>query len=289
MEKQRKSSKRFLLKNIIRGNIIHNWPGAVQVMRLLTIHKMPAGLLPANHPWITGIAPGTTETIWGQNIVFQTPAEAQPSDAGLPADTDDAIVGKVGRFLATMVKKSAVLPELPHGPKRRMPHAINYLHGAVHYNGVTLLFNNFSEAKNYLADDRFREELLRMIDKERREVTFVFRQRNYDPVEFAYFSCFVMSHLPWFANVNGAQKRVMWGNASPYPALNIINGAWLDSMEDLRHGHYGALCLPAIEKELYFQGEYGVEARDYHYMERTHAYLINKWVRKRGFNAGLYL
>lgn len=277
-----------LLKNIIRGNIIHNWPGAFQVMRLLTIHKMQAGLLPEDHPWITGLQEGTTEYIWPQNIVFRTPVGTTWAVAGYQPEPDDDILVRVGTFLAAMVRKSVPDPEIPHGPKRRMPHAINYLHGAVHYNGLWVVFNHFEEAKQYIADPKFREALKHMIRQEKREVTFVFRERNYDPVEFAYFSAFIMSHLPWYANVNGAQKRVMWGNASPYPALNIINGSWLHGVEALRKGRYEQLVRVPVDASLYFQGAYGIPAREYHFIERMHAYLINNWVRKRGFDAGLF-
>jgi hypothetical protein len=31
-------------------------------------------------------------------------------------------------------------PEIPQGKARRMPHAVNYLHGSVHYNGGYVLF-----------------------------------------------------------------------------------------------------------------------------------------------------
>lgn len=272
----------FLLRNLIRGNILHNWAGAFRVMRLLTVHKMPAGLLTPDHPWITGIDAGTAKSIWPQNIAYRT----KPGIDG--ADADDEVVSKVGRFLAAMVHKSVVMPEIPHGPKRRMPHAVNYLHGSVHFNGVTLLFNDFSEAKNHVADPEFRAELRRMIAAEKREVTFVFRQRDYDPVAFAYFSSFVMTHFPWFANTNGSRRRIMWGNASPYPALNIINGAWYDDISVLRKGDVHQIIRQPLKAGIYFPGEYGVPARAYHFIERMHAYLINGWVRRRGFKAGLY-
>jgi len=40
----------FLVHNIVRGNFIHNTGGSLNVMRLLSVHKMPAGLLPPTHP-----------------------------------------------------------------------------------------------------------------------------------------------------------------------------------------------------------------------------------------------
>lgn len=278
----------FLLQNIVRGNLIHNTGGALHVMRLLTLHRMPAGLLAAGHPWVSGQMPDGQGAVWPHNVVFRTPAGTTWAEPGYAPDADEVLVGKVGKFLATMVGKSVPTPEIPHGTRRRMPHAINYLHGAVHYNGLTVLFNNFAEALEYLADTRFRKELRRMIRAERREVTLVFRERNYNPVEYAYFSAFVMSHLPWFANVNGAQRRVMWGNPSPYPAVNIINGSWVADTERLRHGDTAGIVRPPVASGVYFQGEYGVATRGVNRLEKTHAFLINNWVRRRGFRGGLY-
>ncbi|HEX8426972.1 hypothetical protein [Hymenobacter sp.] len=278
----------FLVQNIVRGNLIHNTGGALNVMRLLTMHKMPAGLLAAGHPWVTGQMPDAQGPVWPRNLVFRTTVGTQWVEAGYTPEADEVIVSKVGKFLAGMVGKSVPTPEIPHGSRRRMPHAINYLHGAVHYNGLTLLFNNFAEALDYLADSRFRKELRRLIRAERREVTLVFRERNYDPVSYAYFSAFVMSHLPWFANVNGAQRRVMWGNPSPYPAVNIINGKWVADTERLRRGDTASIVRTPVNPTLYFQGEYGVAARDVNKLEKTHAFLINQWVRRRGFRGGLY-
>jgi hypothetical protein len=278
----------FLVQNIVRGNFIHNTGGALNVMRLLSVHKMPAGLLPPAHPWVTGQQPDGQGAVWPCNVVFRTAVGTQWAQANYAPEADEVVVSKVGKFLATMVGKSVPTPEIPHGTRRRMPHAINYLHGAVHYNGLTLLFNNFAEALEYLADTRFRKELRRLIRAEGREVTLVFRERNYDPVEYAYFSAFVMSHLPWFANVNGAQRRVMWGNPSPYPAVNIINGSWVADTERLRHGDIVSIVRPPVEQNLYFQGEYGVATRGVNKLEKTHAFLINNWVRRRGFRGGLY-
>ena len=278
----------FLVQNIVRGNFIHNTGGALNVMRLLSVHKMPAGLLLPAHPWVTGQQPDGQGAVWPCNVVFRTAVGTQWAQANYAPEADEVVVSKVGKFLATMVGKSVPTPEIPHGTRRRMPHAINYLHGAVHYNGLTLLFNNFAEALEYLADTRFRKELRRLIRAEGREVTLVFRERNYDPVEYAYFSAFVMSHLPWFANVNGAQRRVMWGNPSPYPAVNIINGSWVADTERLRHGDIVSIVRPPVEQSLYFQGEYGVATRGVNKLEKTHAFLINNWVRRRGFRGGLY-
>lgn len=116
------------------------------MLRLLSVNKMTAGMLPAEHPWLTGQDPTDHLPVWPRNVMFRTPVGTQWARPDYQPDTDDAIVTKAGKFLAAMVKKSVSTPEIPHGPTRCMPHAINYLHGAVHYNGLTLLFNTFAEA-----------------------------------------------------------------------------------------------------------------------------------------------
>ncbi|GGF03359.1 hypothetical protein [Hymenobacter cavernae] len=270
------------LISIIRGDVIHNTIGAFHVLRLWHVQKIKAGLFTKEHPWATGINPGTQEPVWFQNVVFRTPA--------LPDrqyETDEIILQKVGNFLTDMVKKSAQLPEIPHGPERRMPHVVNYLHGSVHYNGMWLIFNHFEEAKQYFSDVRFRKEFKRLVRREKREVTLVFRERKYDPVEYAYFSGFIMANFPWFANVNGPGKKVMWGNPAPYPAMNIINGSWVRDVDTLRKGSQNFLKAP-VNADEYFTQSYGASIQDSYFAERLVAFVENEWVRRRGFNAGLF-
>lgn len=45
---------------------------------------------------------------------------------------------------------------------------------------------------------------------------------------------------------------------------------------------------PPVAPGLYFQGEYGVPTCGANRLEKTHAFLINNWVRRRGFHGGLY-
>jgi hypothetical protein len=266
---------------ILRGDVLHNTLGAYHVLRLWHVQKVGAGLIDRAHPWCTGQLPDAADSAWLRNVVFRTAPRPD-------AEPDEHIMQKVGAFLAEMVKKSAQLPELPHGPERRMPHVVNYLHGSVHCNGLWLLFNDFAEAKHYFADPRFRREFVRVVRRERREVTLVFRERRYDPIEYAYFSGFMMSCFPWFANVNGPGKKVMWGNPAPYPAMNIITGNWVRDVDNLRRGHPERIVKPALQAADYFRGEYGAPAPAYTLPERLIAYLENEWVRRRGFNAGLF-
>lgn len=267
--------------NIVRGDYIHNSIGAFHVLRFWHVQKVHAGLLAVDHPWCTGINPETGAAIWPENIVFKTKRKDEEGAS------DEIILEKVGRFLTGMVKKSTATPEIPHGPNRRMPHVVNYLHGSVHYNGMWLLFNSFDEAKYFFSDAAFRKEFKRLVKKEKREVTLVFRSRQYDPVEFAYFSGFIMAHFPWFANVNGPGKKVMWGNASPYPAMNIINGSWVADVNKLRQQRADFVRKP-LEVTQYFQGDYGQVPVPYYFVERFIAYFENEWVRRRGFNGGLF-
>ena len=268
--------------NIIRGDYIHNIFGAYHVLRLWHVQKVKAGQIDQNHPWCTGINPENNQPIWKENIVFRT----KPSSA-FQYESDEIIIDRVGRFLSSMVKKSAMFPEIPKGKKRRMPHVVNYLHGSVHYNGLWLIFNNFDEAKYFFSDKKFRKEFKHVMKNEKREMTLIFRERNYDPLEYAYFSGFIMSNFPWFANVNGPGKKVMWGNPSPYPAMNIINGSWVKDVDCLRRQQEGFVKSP-IDAKKYFTQEYGVIPKPYFFMERFIAYFENEWVRRRGFNGGLF-
>ena len=208
---------------------LHNGHGILRVLDITRARPMPAGLVNKQHPWVTGINPATGNAIWHDNVLFQSP---RPSEVRYPAD--DAIITRVGRFLADLVARSAVVPEIPWGPRRRMPHGINYIHGTVHYNSGILIFNDFAEAIYYFSDRRFRNEVCRFARIERREVLIIFRERRYTARDYAYLMGFLRSVLPWFCNSNGPLKRVMWGNPSPFPVVNIIAGNWIDDVYRLK-------------------------------------------------------
>ena len=82
------------------------------------------------------------------------------------------------------------IPAIPLGKRRRMPHAVNYLHGSIHYNGGFLIFNNFQDAMFYFSDAHFVQEFKRFARVEKRELTIVLRERGYDPEEYAWFCWF---------------------------------------------------------------------------------------------------
>jgi hypothetical protein len=242
-------------------------------------------LLP-DHPWVTGVSPDTGRLIWPDNIVFVS--ARQPTSAACPAEPDGRIVEGVGRFLASMVRRSVPNdPELPQGPARRMPHAVNYLHGSIHFNGGFLIFDDFQDGMFHLSDPRFTREMKRFARTERRELTIVFRERKYDPEEYAWFVAFVRAHLPWYANGNGpTRKRVLWGTPSPYAAVNPINGSWVADMEKLRIGEVNGLARPPIARR-YFQAEYRGNQCEYSFLERLHAWAMTGVIQAKGFQGNL--
>jgi hypothetical protein len=229
-----------------------------EVFNITRFNPMKGGLISESHPWVTGISPETGKTIWQSNIIFRTP----PSNMGF--DADDEIVKKLGRYLSAMVKKSAATADHPQGlpevdPKtgvtlRRMPHAVNYIHGSAHYNSGWLIFNDFKEAYGYFSNPAFRSELKRFVDQDNRELTVVFRNRDYDPQEYSYLAGFLRSVLPWYSNANGPKKAVHWGSAAPYATMNMITGKFLRDIKALQAGDTAAVVRPPIQTDKYFQG-----------------------------------
>src|SRR5262249_1836540 len=146
---------------------------------------LPAGLIDPGHPWATGLNPDTGRPVWHDNVIFRS--DRGPADGELPPD--DEVVCQTGRFLAAAAARSAVVPEIPQGRGRRMPHGINYIHGSSHYNSGPLVFTDFADALSHFSDRRFREELRRFIRAERREVLILFRRKEYQPRDFAFFAC----------------------------------------------------------------------------------------------------
>ena len=61
---------------------------------------------------------------------------------------------RVGEYLAQMAALSAVVPEIPWGPRWRMPHGINYIHESAHYNSGILVFTDFADAIGHFTDRR---------------------------------------------------------------------------------------------------------------------------------------
>jgi hypothetical protein len=262
---------------------LHNLRGVLAVLDLMALRRLRPGLIPADHPWVTGVSPHTQALVWPDNIVFASTRPAGRPD--LPSD--DRIVTTLGRFLASMVKRSIRVDEIPHGPKRRMPHAVNYIHGTVLYNGLFVIFNDFEDAIAHMSDETFVREFKRVAREERREITIVLRDRNYLELDYAFFMGFVRSTLPWYANGNGPRKKVFYGGVAGFPAINTINGSWITDMNNLRRGKHESLVRPPVNRHLYFQRTYRGERTEPSRAERVFAWCNYQVVRFRGAQGGL--
>ncbi len=239
-----------------------------------------AGRIGADHPWATGRSPDDGQPIWPRNLVFASPPHREWPEP------DDVIVNRIGTFMAAMVQRSTG-PEIPHGPKRRMPHAVNYLHGPVHYNGGFLLFDDFRDALFHLSDRSFVREIRRFAKVEKRELTLVLRERSYDAQEMAWFVTSIRDRLPWYANPNGpTKKRVLWGVPSPYPNVNPINGSWIADMMKLTRGEEPPV-RPPIEKDRWFQGRYQGNQPCYPFLVRFHAWASYLFITLQPFQGGM--
>jgi hypothetical protein len=266
--------------------VAHNGHGILRVLDIIGWRPLPGGLIGPDHPWATGLDPAAGRPVWHDNVLYRSPRE--PADAGLPAD--DEVVTRTCRFLAERAAQSAVLPEIPPGPGRRMPHGINYIHGSSHYNSGILVFTDFADGLAHLTDARFRAELRRFVRWQRREVLILFRRREYTPREFAYFSCCVRTLFPWFCNANGPRGRVLWGNASPFPAANLITGAWIRDVYALkRPGGAAAVVRPPVAAGEFFRdGPYGAGRRHFRWPEKLLAWVTYWRVRLRGGRGGMF-
>jgi len=266
---------------------LHNGHGILRVFDILWLRPLPAGLVPLDHPWVTGRLPGTDETVWPRNVIYRT-----PRPEGLPERdlaTDAMVLVANGKFLAARVRQSAIVPEVPLGPRRRMPHGINYIHGASHYNSGLLIFNDLRECYRHITDPAFSREVHRFVRRENREVLFLFRSRAYDPKDFAYFSCCMRVIFPWFCNPNGPADPVLWGNHAPYPAANLITGRWVNDVYTLkRPGGADRVVRPPIPPGIYFQGAYGTGRDHPLWPEKLLARLTHWRVRVRGNKGGMF-
>ncbi len=250
------------------------------------IKTLKAGLLDKTHPWVTGISPDTGASIWEDNLIYASPNRSSYITA---PDPDQQIAAKVGKFLSGMVHRSTIAdPEIEQGPKRRMPHGVNYLHGTIHFNGGFVLFDNFQDAVSHFTDAKFVKEIKRFARKEKRELILIFRERSYDPEEYAWCLTCVRAHLRWYANANGPSKKsVLFGTPSPYAAINPINGSWATDVEHLRKGRMHKLCRPPITQGVYFQGTYKGYRSHYTWIERYHAWSMYIQIKLRGFQGPL--
>ena len=267
-------------------HVFRNGYDILRVLDITQLRPMKSGLVDLNHPWVTGENPETGRPIWHDNVILKSPRG--PSAEGLP--DDDVVLTATGRFLAFRVRQSAVTPELPLGPQRRMPHAINYQHGASHYNSGIILLTDLAEGYRYVTDPHFRKELRRFVKNEQREVLFLFRNRDYQPREYAYFSCCMRTLYSWFCNPNGPQGRVLWGNAAPFPAANLITGKWANDVYALNRQDGAKLVVrPPVPKQSYFQeGPYDYGRDHALWPEKLLAWFTYWRVRMRGAKGGMF-
>lgn len=279
------------LPGVYRGQVLSNLRGIYNVVDMIWLRPVRGGAIPSTHPFCTGAQSQSVRPIWVDNLVFATPRRnADPQQPlKLRAESDEAILTRVGRFMAAMVGKAAASDGYPEGRPNRMPPAVNYLHGAVHYNGGWFLFNDFPEAIEHLSDRRFRKELHRFVKIEKREPLFVFRDRGYDPEAFARYVCFMRSVLPWFSNSNGPKRRVLWGNPAPYAVVNIITGHWIDDTRRLLDpSQSDFVARPPIERGLYFRARYRGWRSEVLWPEKLLATLTDRRIRLRGAKENLY-
>ncbi len=266
--------------------VAHNGHGIVRVLDITLLRPLPAGLIAPDHPWATGTNPATGRSVWHDNVLYRSPRG--PETAELP--DDDTVVTKTGRFLAARVLESATLPEIPAGPRRRMPHGINYLHGTSHHNSGLLIFTDFRDGLRHFSDRRFRAEVWRFVRAENRELLMLFRTRDYSLREFAYFACALRTLFPFFCNSNGPRGRVLWGNAAPFPAANLITGAWVGDVYALkRPGGAEAVARPPVAPGAYFNGGPYRGPRDTaRWPEKALAWTTYWRIRLRGGKGGVF-
>ncbi len=282
----------------------HNLDGILHVLDIIRFRPMPAGLVRADHPWVTGLDPRDGEPIWWKNVIYRAPrarfdeaderavpqTDDQVSDDVLDDVPDEVIVQRVGRFMANLVARSVPDPELPWGPQRRLPHGINYLHGAVHTSAGILIFNDFKDAIFHFTDPAFRREIRRFAREERREILLLFRTRDYDVAEFAFLVSFLRLAVPWFSNSNGPRKHVLWGNPAPFPVVNIITGFWKTDTYRLKTRPNSLdLVRETIPAGRYFQHErYRGSRERARWPEKLLAVYTYLRIRARGARGGLF-
>lgn len=264
---------------------VRNGHDILRVLDVLRWRPLGPGLVDVDHPWVTGLNPATGREIWPDNVIYRSP-RSETADCA----EDETVLYATGKFMAARVRQSAILPELPLGPKRRMPHAVNYMHGSSHYNSGLILLNDLADGFRHLSDFRFRRDLHDFVRRERREVLFLFRCRDYDPREYAYLSCCMRTYFHWFCNPNGPQAKVLWGNFAPFPAANLITGHWADDLYALKYpGGAADVIRPAIEPDRYLQrGPYFGTRSAATWAEKLLAKGNDLRIRARGVKGGMF-
>ena len=266
------------------GHYLSNSWGILNVFDLAWLRPIPGGLVDASHPFATGISPESGELIWDENLLFSTERTSEH------ADSDSVIIHKVMKAVRGIFSLSTSSEKYPNGRSAAMPPGINLLHGPVHYNGASLLFNDTREAMRHFSDRRFVRELRRFIDTEKREIIVIFREREYDREDLALFTCFVRTVFPYWANPNGNKPRIHWGVPGPYPVVNLITGNWIrDTRMLLSESGREVVARPPIPRDAYFQeGPYDRGWENYMRPEKLLSAFTSWRVGLRGEQGGVY-
>lgn len=266
------------------GHNVHNMYGIINVFYIMWLRPLPGGLIKDNHALATGIEPGTEETIWKKNLIFQSEKKREFSES------DELVLERLMTYLARMVQASAGSEMAPQGKPSRMPPAVNFIHGTVQYNGASMMFDDCADALAHFTDPDFRREVWRFFWQEKRELTIIFRDKKIENHDFAVFSCYMKSQFPFFGNPNSNRGRIHWGTPSPYNAFNMITGWWIAPTRALRYGNHDTLLRPAIPAGTYFNRAiaYNKGRSEYIWPEKFWCWFTDFRIKVRGQRGGVY-
>jgi hypothetical protein len=245
---------------------------------------MRGGVVGLDHPFATGINPATGKKIWHDNLLFASKRLRE-----FPK-TDAEILEAVGEHMSGMFKKSCAQENFPVGIPDRMPPAINYIHGGVHYNGGFLIFDDVADALAHFSNATFRKHFWKFVLTEKREPVTILRERQYDRMNLLQLVCAMRTYFPWFSNSNGNGKRIGWGNPAPYAAINTITGFWKnDTYKFYNRARAYTAPRPAVAAK-YFDavGSYELGRREMWLPERFLAFFTNDRVVARGEKGNVF-
>lgn len=262
---------------------LHNSWGIFNVFNIVWLRPMPGGQISSDHPFATGINPETGDFIWKDNLLYASPRSPEIKES------DEEILVATGKHMRGMILKSTAMENAPNGVEDRMPPAINYIHGGVHYNGGFLIFNDFQDAISHFTDWEFRKSFWKFVLLEKREPVTLFRKRNYKREEFLEFVCFMRTYFPYFSNSNGNKKRIGWGNPAPYPAVNTITGHWkTDTYKFYNKERAKTAPRVAIAKKYFTEPFYKGLRNTTRWPERWLARFTDDRVQARGAKGNLF-
>ncbi len=244
---------------------------------------MKGGLIDANHPLATGINPETGEKIWMKNLLYASERKREF------AASDEEIVHAVAGHAMKMIQKSVSTAENPFGVPDRMPPAINYIHGGIHYNGGFIILDDLRDAYRHFSDPKFRRIFLKFIYYEKREPITIIRDRNYDRQELLNFVCFLRTMFPYFSNSNGNKKKIGWGNPAPYISINSITGFWKnDTYKFYNKNKIESIARSPITTNYFPEGSYHGERDHALWPEKFLANFTNDRVIARGAKGNIF-